>query len=757
MTGRDGTHALPPQTPADGGKPTLCDEETSAPFVREKDLQAWVEDLVRGGALLSSIHNRDEVLALHASLRSADGLPGFPIDYLLRKRALESASQIMMNLASAELVSATANISSDRSSMYPDLLLFDARSQTAFILELKTKAKAEREAVTELLAYDHEFRNHLPFASNSDACLVVVANDFGTLLDHAVSSLLVWHNRRVLCLRPLMENGQRYLAVHLPKAWTAMGQAALSGEAIQTVTIRCFQPDNANDDDLARLWATLSPAFDFIVRDSERAGSHGFAFSWTGEATAAALFITIGVINPYELLRKAIQQGFLKGDRDSLVAWFAARVNLGPSASSLNAITERARELLANVCTSDIVSSGTWSDAWRRVKHQGRPIRVDFWGAPGDFAREMLLHPFLAAERRGEHLLRRSWQDPTWGIPFIHELCGATLFPLGDFRLVDVFTLGCQIAELHTVCNAIHEQAGDTDSHLSGLLVWLTLDLLPAIRAIAIRCNYASLGAPPSVVLGDAKEAEAMLQSLKALADWFEKTFLARNENHARVFRLGRLCSPAFVNYIAMDDDHRRAARAALRDEVLGIVHFLLDSDNSPYASEKDASAVRTAAIEACGLNPGLGDEALLAALEGHLDRQEGAGARLIKPLLSLMGQVWTGVVHQLGEPAVPETDWAWLRAQVEASRRRGKAFAGIGISEDGTISTRRFSDVVANFWQLDSETDVMVAIDQSFGTEYRIVRWEDLTAGRWWPESVTELSGAAKKWPRRHLVVGGT
>jgi len=68
------------------------------------------------------------------------------------------------------------------------------------VFELKTSGRTAREAITELLAHDHEVRTHLPFLSNDELCLVVVSIDFPTLLDHSIAALITWQRRSILRL-----------------------------------------------------------------------------------------------------------------------------------------------------------------------------------------------------------------------------------------------------------------------------------------------------------------------------------------------------------------------------------------------------------------------------------------------------------------------------------------------------------------------------------------------------------------------------
>lgn len=111
------------------------------------------------------------------------------------------------------------------------------------LFEIKRSRVAARETATELLAYEHEIRNQLPFIGRSEVNLVVVSSDFSPLLDHAVTSLVAWHHLQVLCLR-VDDNGG--YVVHLPTAWTTFGQWRIDSRAVEVMDLS-FSPDRMQE------------------------------------------------------------------------------------------------------------------------------------------------------------------------------------------------------------------------------------------------------------------------------------------------------------------------------------------------------------------------------------------------------------------------------------------------------------------------------------------------------------------------------
>ena len=71
------------------------------------------------------------------------------------------------------------NLSAEKGERLFTDLLYCARGTSQFIvIEVKNQNITAREAITELLAYEHEVLNHLPFADANDIMMVIVSRDF---------------------------------------------------------------------------------------------------------------------------------------------------------------------------------------------------------------------------------------------------------------------------------------------------------------------------------------------------------------------------------------------------------------------------------------------------------------------------------------------------------------------------------------------------------------------------------------------------
>jgi len=187
--------------------------------MKESEIQSILENLIQEENFLNCIKNIDSIEKLYESLHEEDKLPSFSIDYLSRKKMIVAAKNIVSLLGSAQIITtASKNISLERKEkLFPDLVLFHEEKCKLIILEIKRSVKTARETLTEMLAYDHEIRNLLPFLSNFEIVFCIVSTDYSTLLNHSVAGLITWESKQILCLHARnSEKKELELEIHLP-------------------------------------------------------------------------------------------------------------------------------------------------------------------------------------------------------------------------------------------------------------------------------------------------------------------------------------------------------------------------------------------------------------------------------------------------------------------------------------------------------------------------------------------------------------
>lgn len=271
-------------------------------FSKEQDLQDWLEAVVGADELSEVIEGEDGVESALRWTESEEFWPTFPIDYMTRVGNLRAAQRVLGSLNSLELVSkSNRSISQEKGeSLFVDLLYCTRETSQFVLFEIKNQKATTREAISELLAYEHEALNHTPFSSANDIMMVVVSRDFPPLLEHAVTSLNTWSRRRILCLR-FDDSGKRpRLAVHLPKAWTAIGQKGLPPSGLVTAAISFKPSKELNEGEVHSICSTAAA---LMVREAERTGGSGFAMVVENilypRMAEGPFLLLVGAVNPF--------------------------------------------------------------------------------------------------------------------------------------------------------------------------------------------------------------------------------------------------------------------------------------------------------------------------------------------------------------------------------------------------------------------------------------------------------------------------
>ncbi|MFJ9369837.1 hypothetical protein ACIRRA_36230 [Nocardia sp. NPDC101769] len=261
----------------------------------EQELQDFIEDLIGRGELVNITTGWDDAKTIAAD-RQQSGEFLLLLDDLVVHRAAEAALAVKDRLGQlVPVANSHASISLDRSqTLFTDLLYVSPSTGTVVVFELKRSRKSARETATELIAYEQELRNHLHFAARTDICFVVVSTDYSPLLDHSLLSLTAWHGLRILCLKV---EPDKQLSVHIPEAWTSLGQSLIPARHVDTTTLT-FVPHNP-DVPLDRLGALMNGVLEIIAREADRNGATGFGIAWEDTRYLTGSRHQIGLTEPF--------------------------------------------------------------------------------------------------------------------------------------------------------------------------------------------------------------------------------------------------------------------------------------------------------------------------------------------------------------------------------------------------------------------------------------------------------------------------
>lgn len=529
--------------------------------MREKELQDFVEHLVAGERLLDNIGGWDEVrdIALDR-LQSGERL--LLLDNLVLHRAADAALLVRDRLVDLTPVSNdNRSISLDRSErLFADLLYISPATGTVVVFEIKRARATARETVTELLAYEQELRNHLPFAARTDICFVVVSTDYAPLLDHSLSSLIAWHGLKALCLEA-DETGQ--MTVRLPKGWTSLGQDVIPSQHIATTSLT-FVPHDLEGDPV-QVGILVNSALDMIAREADYSGITGFGFAWENIQyplkSRRPAGLTVARVNPTGFLSSAKVDYFLDtGQRSPLHQYITEYSQNGrwrPSFPELDSATR----FLSRHGTVKWHHTPKWQDLRGDHRHRSAdtimdryavPIVFNSWGLVGDYTRNLLSNPTRLADTTGEfgdQVIET--RNPEFVLKVVDTIAPDDKIPVYGARWLS--RLGFRLARLWTYAKAYRVK---TDflvrDRLRPLLAWARADLAVPLTELYVATSLAEVTErPPQLTIGHGRNGEPYEEpdAIRLLVRWIADHLIGdRSKLHRTVFEA------AFQNAQALDE-----------------------------------------------------------------------------------------------------------------------------------------------------------------------------------------------------------
>ncbi len=280
--------------------------------MKEDILQKKIVEVIKKSALLEFIKGKETINEALEIDFDSNNIPEFSFDSLLKKRCSQSAQRVIESLGHYEIISGESikNISLKHSErLFPDLILFNRQRMQIVILENKTSGKTEREAITELMGYSHEIKNHLPFMSNYDINYVLIATEYNELLNHSISAQILTAEINFLCLKPTLSNNEiTGLLVHLPSAWSDLGDAGIPENAIASYTMCLYEKDEFKIKEFDS-YSVVTIAADLILNSANNFHSSGFFIIWQNAHqslnSGCHFAISLYVLNPFPFLVKA--------------------------------------------------------------------------------------------------------------------------------------------------------------------------------------------------------------------------------------------------------------------------------------------------------------------------------------------------------------------------------------------------------------------------------------------------------------------
>lgn len=453
--------------------------------VSESRIQKWLEE--EYSSIKSLINNVDKFNDL-----DTNQIPYYSLDYLIKKKVAESSKYVYDLLDNIDLLIADKNISlNNKEGLYPDLLLFSPEHSTFFIIEIKRSNQAEREAVTELLAYEHELKNLFPFMSNFEVCFILIASDFNTLLSHSVYSLSLWQNKKIL---PIKINGIESqneddwsLSLHLPDSWSLLSIDSFKPKDIYTTNLVLEDKDAYNREvqikDKEDNWDILLRGIELIVKEAERYNVSGFILlSRLTSSPLANWCITICVVNPFSFL-----------DYNSYNSKIKDFFNNEYSGEEFNSkcvteIANKSKKYLETFFRPYFETFVNWKAQKKNLKAISHPISMDFFGQIDDIVNNFVLNKevrdYYYPELNNENL---DWKDARIGLNIIDNILYDNVFVEGDFNYYGFYKFGTYLGTIRKYFHILKDNEKlYEDEYFLGKLKWVEIEFINAYRELAL-------------------------------------------------------------------------------------------------------------------------------------------------------------------------------------------------------------------------------------------------------------------------------
>lgn len=472
-------------------------------------------------------------------------LPGYQIDFRLRSQYAKSALSVLESLEGSQLITGKKieNISiqkdqeNNKERLFPDIVLGNSERSTFAIVELKRSSQTEREAITELLAYTIELKNHLPHIADRDINLVIISTEFNVLLDHSIASLLLGSKFNILALKVKEDANDLSVEIYIPSAWTDIWQNDLPQGAFSSITLAAEKKEaNTSTQNIAEV-ATYEILDDMIMFEGAKNNSHGFYLIWRDmrKSSDAGFCITLYQIKPSVFLQSSLNAGFKINTEEPLSKFILFNDNDCNIIDSLYKMADVAKEFLSehyNVSYKDPSSWSNHMNAGSEFRTYALPFGFNSWGNIGEFIRANYFHPALP-DRKGIESINMGlfkYKDPAYGIETINFISGLTLFNNGVFNARALYEFAKQLNYYYTVAGTLYnvKQQGKNWTFLKPRLFFSALDMICSLREIGCMVNTCKekfhTNVEFKIWLYDVDESPS--ENIEEYIDWFIKSFL---------------------------------------------------------------------------------------------------------------------------------------------------------------------------------------------------------------------------------------
>lgn len=713
----------------------------------ERQLQNFVIQRIKEGTFLGLLQGADNARKV-ADFRDADRMPHFSIDEMVHVTTAQSAVRALDTFSTLAILTDDRDISITQDEVLrPDVICRDAESEAFVLFEFKKSSQTGRQALTELLAYEHEIRNVLPFLPIQDITFVLISSEWSTLMDHAAASAAAWSGKSLLCIEAKEEGDGFSLHVRLPQAWYITGSVHLPADALPCYTICLYDYEEKTEQ--GEIDQRILTAVDMITRDGELSGGHGFVLLWKDYASFsnAPYSLTVCGISPFSLYRAMRKSDILLEDHTDLVLGLDREIaSHSPSghSRSLVRLGMSIKPMLGEICDPMAEGFIDWATYQVGLQTRALPLRCDFWGLPGRYVRGLWLHPAILKHKLD--WLRadvRDWRDPSIGLVILNSFFARETFLHGKVSCSDAFRLGVAIGLDIRLRDLVKKSDGDQKEIFKCRLYWLYGELKDLIEEVMTLTNAATNIAPPSDPIEIRLNTSAEVQKawMRTL-EWLGSDFLGGYPLHKDFLWIGVNSCLLFDQSIStmLSADDKDALAELIEPDLRGAIRTLALLIRSGIQSNQISNEhfdARFGAGWECGLSLTSSDEETYSWVEGL--RYDDLPDIFIR-CLPISDIVFPDVLHKHAPIANINVDWMWVKQGIKEMRQRGEQYPAVHLLASGDITTGPADyPQVAVMSPVENVDEEVMFCDHSNGM-LLVVRtsWDDLMAGRTFPNQAT-------------------
>lgn len=707
----------------------------------EKAISDWLVELIDKDELYSTIQSRDHIAEIVGTTNQTYFIPNFTIDYVSRYTCAKASAYVLSQLSGLEIVAIDKSISLKSGEILrPDIIAYNPETRVVVVFEVKRETATERQAITELMGYEHELQNHFPFLANLDLCFVIVARDWSTLLDHAVGSMVTWSGKQCLALKLDFDAMPRQLSCHLPSAWHLLGSFGVPSTAIQAVDLVLYEA--TVDPDSTYPPSVIETAIQVIARNGDRANSHGFLMLCEDRATlrAARWIITICALDPVVFFfnSKLSMLPYRNSELTNFYETRAPELASGNMPSSALRIVDDAIRLLSKDFSPQLENFTTWHEKLEQHKTRAIPWLFEFWGKPGEYVRGFVSHPGVR-DQLMPYVASAGldWRDPDVAVPVIEYLSGRRPFPDGVVRCSDAFYTGVTLGVLAFAYQKARDQKEGAENW-APLVKWAELQALSAaIEMAQIYYSSETLNQAPPALSNHADRRERAAQDFVA---WTRDHFIGNaNPIHLLCFQVG------YCGAVLFDTTLSRSAREHLphdlrletAKDIKCVLSAILHCYTKVYADggitpEHSAHLIKINDALMNSMSPeNLHNDAIIEHYLGAVGEE-----RLIDSMQEIIVPAADGlfpsIFHNAIDAAPLSIDWQWLRDGVKAIFAAGDTRPAVLRKMNGEIGTGQIVGPMGKFLAPLTDPDVEVYfLDERTGFAMATkTTWDELING---------------------------